>query len=279
MPAGNVYLVPVPIGNLGDITLRALDTLRSVALIACEDTRKTRFLLSQYEIKPPRLLSLHKYNEKQRLTEILALLQEGGDLAVVTAAGSPGISDPAQYLIGACLSAGIRIVPLPGATALLPAVIGSGLDCSQFQFLGFLPLRLKQRQARLEQLREYHGTSIVYEAPHRLRKTLEDILTVCGDRQICLARELTKLHEEFVRGRLRDLLEDYNVTEKGEFVIVLEGLTPVAEDASGDISAFLDAAIKSKTSLREQAAEISRLFGLSRNKAYQMVLEHRAGKS
>ncbi|MDX9949389.1 MAG: 16S rRNA (cytidine(1402)-2'-O)-methyltransferase, partial [Candidatus Syntrophosphaera sp.] len=147
-----LFLVPVPIGNLGDISLRALETLRNADLIACEDTRKTSFLLQHYEIKSARLLSLHKYNEKKRLGEILALLRAGKNVAVVSDAGSPGISDPATILVQAAIQQGFQVVPLPGATALIAALTASGLDCSGFLFLGFLPLKQKDRLARLEQI-------------------------------------------------------------------------------------------------------------------------------
>ncbi len=275
MPAGSLYLVPVPVGNLGDITLRALDTLKKVDLIAAEDTRKTRFLLSHYEIQAPRLLSLHKYNEKQRLAEILALLQAGKDIAVVSDAGSPGISDPAILLVRAAIREDVTIVPLPGATALIPAVTASGLDTGSFLFLGFLPLKQKDRKAKLDLINSSPHTTVIYEAPHRLKHTLEDILATCGDRDVCLARELSKLHEEFIRGRLEDILADYQVTEKGEFVVLIEAARPRDPASEAEISRVIAELAVGAASSKELAEKVSQRCGISRNLAYKLVLDSR----
>ena len=268
-----LFLVPVPIGNLGDISLRALETLKKAELIACEDTRKTRFLLEHHGIKPARLLSLHKYNEKKRLGEILALLKDGKDVAVVSDAGSPGISDPAIILVQAAIEEGIQIVPLPGATALIPALTASGLDTSSFLFLGFLPQKQKDLRARLEQIKNSAHTVVLYEAPHRLKQTLEELFSVCGNRNICLAREISKLHEEFIRGSLEDLLADYDVTEKGEFVILIEA-APAQPDASDEeIIAFLES--QGTQSAKDLALQAVERFGIGANRAYQLVLKTR----
>jgi len=268
-----LFLVPVPIGNLGDISLRALETLKKAELIACEDTRKTRFLLEHHGIKPARLLSLHKYNEKKRLGEILALLKDGKDVAVVSDAGSPGISDPAIILVQAAIEEGIQIVPLPGATALIPALTASGLDTSSFLFLGFLPQKQKDLRARLEQIKNSAHTVVLYEAPHRLKQTLEELFSVCGNRNICLAREISKLHEEFIRGSLEDLLADYDVTEKGEFVILIEA-APAPPDASDEeIIAFLESL--ETQSAKDLALQAVERFGIGANRAYQLVLKTR----
>jgi len=270
-----LFLVPVPIGNLGDISLRALETLRNADLIACEDTRKTSFLLQHYEIKSARLLSLHKYNEKKRLGEILALLRAGKNVAVVSDAGSPGISDPATILVQAAIQQGFQVVPLPGATALIPALTASGLDCSGFLFLGFLPLKQKDRLARLEQIKTSPHTVALYEAPHRLRQSLEDILRVCGNRQICLAREISKLHEEFVRASLEDILADYAVTEKGEFVILIEA-APAPQTASDEeIIAFIEAQSERAQSAKNLAQILEERFEISPNRAYRLALKAR----
>lgn len=275
MPAGCLYLVPVPIGNLGDITLRALEILKSAGMIAAEDTRKTRFLLSQYEIKAPRLISLHKYNEKQRLAEILAVLEEGTNVAVVTDAGTPGISDPALLLIQSAISHDVKVVPLPGATALIPALTASGMDCGEFLFLGFLPLKQKDRLKQLQRIKESPCTSVIYEAPHRLRRTLQDILEACGDRGICIAREISKMYEEFLRGRLQEILQDYDVTEKGEFVIVIEAAGPSSKPSESQINSFIDSLADRNLSSRSLAGELASHFGLNRNEAYQIVLDHK----
>ncbi|MBW6513981.1 MAG: 16S rRNA (cytidine(1402)-2'-O)-methyltransferase [Candidatus Syntrophosphaera sp.] len=279
MPAGCIHLVPVPIGNLGDITLRALEILKSVNLIAAEDTRKTRFLLSQYEIQPPRLLSLHKYNELQRLKEIFALLEEGNDIAVVTDAGSPGISDPAMLLIQNAIERQVRVVPLPGATALVPALTASGLDTRGFLFLGFLPLKLKDRKALLDRIRDNPFTTVLYEAPHRIRKTLADIHQHCGNRRICLAREISKLHEEFIRGDLESILADYEVTEKGEFVVILDGAGPAAQPSETEIAAFIRDSLAGNKNSKAIAEEVSARFGLNRNSAYKQVLAQKEGRA
>ena len=268
-----LFLVPVPIGYLGDISLRALETLKKAELIACEDTRKTRFLLEHHGIKPARLLSLHKYNEKKRLGEILALLKDGKDVAVVSDAGSPGISDPAIILVQAAIEEGIQIVPLPGATALIPALTASGLDTSSFLFLGFLPQKQKDLRARLEQIKNSAHTVVLYEAPHRLKQTLEELFSVCGNRNICLAREISKLHEEFIRGSLDDLQADYDVTEKGEFVILIEA-APAPPDASDEeIIAFLESL--ETQSAKDLALQAVERFGIGANRAYQLVLKTR----
>jgi len=279
LPAGCIHLVPVPIGNLGDITLRALEILKSVNLIAAEDTRKTRFLLSQYEIQPPRLLSLHKYNELQRLKEIFALLEEGNDIAVVTDAGSPGISDPAMLLIQNAIERQVRVVPLPGATALVPALTASGLDTRGFLFLGFLPLKLKDRKALLDRIRDNPFTTVLYEAPHRIRKTLADIHQHCGNRRICLAREISKLHEEFIRGDLESILADYEVTEKGEFVVILDGAGPAAQPSETEIAAFIRDSLAGNKNSKAIAEEVSARFGLNRNSAYKQVLAQKEGRA
>jgi len=273
--AGSIYLVPVPIGNLGDITLRALETLKSVSLITAEDTRKTRTLLSHYRIKAPKLLSLHKYNEKQRVSEILALLEEGNDLAVVSAAGTPGISDPATILIQSAIAANIRVVPLPGATALIPALTASGLDTRAFLFLGFLPLKQKDRRLQLDRIKDSPFTAVIYEAPHRLRKTLDDLHSHLGNRKVCLAREISKLYEEFIRGDLESIVADHDLTEKGEFVIVIGAQDSITELPEEQIVSYLNAQEGRKTSLRSLAHEVSARFGVSRNQAYKLVLAHR----
>ncbi len=268
-------MVPVPIGNLGDITFRALDTLRNADLIAAEDTRKTRFLLSHYEINAPRLLSLHKYNEKQRLAEILALLEEGKDIAVVSDAGSPGISDPAMFLVQAAIKNDFKIIPLPGPTALIPALTASGLDTGNFLFLGFLPLKQKDRKVKLALLGSRPQTTVISEAPHRLKQTLEDILSACGDRPVCIAREISKLYEEFIRGNLKDILDDYTITEKGEFVVMFEAMPPAEPASDEEIRQYICEFSSENPISKEFAKKISERFGISRNQAYNLVLDTR----
>lgn len=278
LAAGSVYLVPVPIGNLGDITLRALETLKQADLIAAEDTRKTRFLLDHYQIQPARLLSLHKYNEKKRLAEILELLESGRTIAVVSDAGSPGISDPAMLLVRFCLDAGFRVIPLPGPTALIPALTASGMDTGGFLFLGFLPLKAKDRAIALERIRTSPFTTVLYEAPHRVRKTLEDLYASCGDRKVCVARELTKIYEEFVRGKISGILADYQITEKGEFVVIIDGVPQAEKTSEAEIIRIIKEELEHSRSLRDAADQAARRCGISRNRAYEMALKLRGTK-
>lgn len=225
--AGTLYIVPTPIGNLEDITLRALRVLREVALIAAEDTRTTGRLLAHYGIRTPQI-SYHEHNKLARLGEILAVLRTG-DVALVSDAGTPGLSDPGYELIRAAIEAGVRVVPLPGASALLPALVASGLPTDRFTYLGFLPRARSARRAVLEQARHLPYTVVIYEAPHRLLDTLADLLEMWGPRQIAVARELTKLFEEIWRGPLDAALEHFtHHPPRGEITLVVAGAPPEA---------------------------------------------------
>jgi len=274
LACGVIYLVPVPIGNLGDITLRALEILKSSSLIACEDTRKTSFLLSQYDIPKPRLISFHKFNERQREEVLFRHLSEGKDLTVVSDAGSPGISDPSGKLVASATAKGIKVISLPGATAVIPALTSSGFDIGQFQFIGFLPATAKKRKCKLQEIAGYEYPSVIYEAPHRLQSTLQDLLDACGDRQISIAREISKLHEEHLQGMISEFVDSDELMLKGEFVLVLQGCEheqpalPGPEEMDGQISQMQARGMKT----REISAEISRMYGLGRSEAYQLVL-------
>jgi len=220
--AGKLYLVATPIGNLQDITLRALETLRSVELIAAEDTRRAAILLRHFAIHKP-TVSYHNFNEREATPRLLARLLAGENVALITDAGSPGISDPAFYLVRAALAHQIHVEALPGPTALIPALVLSGLPCHRFVFEGFPPAK-KGRQSFFQALAAEPRTIVLYEAPHRVAATLESIRTLWGDRRLALARELTKLHEEVWRGRVAELLETLSHrTLKGECVLVVEG--------------------------------------------------------
>lgn len=270
---GTLYLVPVPIGNLGDITQRALDTLSAVEVITAEDTRTTGFLLSQYDIKAKRLLSLHKYNEKSRLNEVMQTLLAGSDVAIVSDAGSPGISDPAMMAVKAAIDANITVIPLPGASALIPAITASGMLEGPFQFLGFIPAKGKERSRLLEEIRAYPHPSVIYEAPHRLRKTLQDILQHCGDRRICVSREISKMHEEHIRGTLRDILDDYSITEKGEIVITVSGNEAVEATEMKAMRKTAQIMLSQGISPTQVTAVLRKLTGESRDSVYQLVLD------
>jgi 16S rRNA (cytidine1402-2'-O)-methyltransferase len=218
-----LYLVPTPIGNLEDITLRALNVLKSVDLILAEDTRTSGFLLKHFEISKP-MLSHHKFNEHKTSENIVMRLKAGESIALISDAGTPGISDPGFFLVKHCVEQGLDVECLPGATAFVPALVNSGLPSDRFCFEGFLPQK-KGRQTKLNELAEESRTMIFYESPHRLVKTLQHFAEVMGaERKASVSRELTKLHEENARGSLEELIKHFSAkTVKGEIVIILEG--------------------------------------------------------
>jgi 16S rRNA (cytidine1402-2'-O)-methyltransferase len=223
MSRGKLYLVPTPIGNLEDITRRSLKVLQQVDIILAEDTRKTSFLLRHFQVEK-KILSHHKFNEHRFLESIIGRLLAGETFALVTDAGTPGISDPGYLLTRACIEQGIELECLPGPTALIPALVNSGLPIDRFVFEGFLPVK-KGRQQRLESLRTEERTMVFYESPFRLVKTLQQMSVVFGpERKASVARELTKIHEENIRGTLKELALHYsNKTVKGEIVLVVQG--------------------------------------------------------
>src|SRR5215204_5862282 len=221
--SGTLYLVATPIGNLADITHRALQILKDVDLIACEDTRHTHKLLQHYGITT-RTISYHEHNEQQRSAHLIDLLKQGSNVAVVSDAGTPSISDPGFRLVRAAVENEIPVVPVPGPSALISALIAAGLPTDEFFFAGFLPSRLNARRARLAELQSVPGTLIFYEAPHRLAATLNDAYEILGEREAVVARELTKLHEEIRRGLLSKLATDYteNTDIRGEIVVLID---------------------------------------------------------
>ncbi|NRY60731.1 16S rRNA (cytidine(1402)-2'-O)-methyltransferase [Clostridium beijerinckii] len=223
MENGKLYLVPTPIGNLKDITLRALETLRDVDIIAAEDTRQTLKLLNYFEIKKP-LISYHKFNEQIKSDKIIDLLIEGNNVALVSDAGTPGISDPGSVIVGRCIEKKINFEVLPGATAITTALVYSGLDTTKFLFRGFLPRENKERKTVTNELLQSQETIIFYEAPHRLIDTLGYLLDTFGDRKIAVCRELTKIYQEIYRGTLKEAVKYFLENKpRGEFVLVLEG--------------------------------------------------------
>jgi len=278
--AGTLYLVATPIGNLEDITLRALRVLREVDLIACEDTRHTRTLLNHYSIKT-KMLSYHEHNERERAAELGTMLQTGGNVAVVSDAGTPGISDPGFRLVNESVARGVRVVPVPGPSAFVAALIASGLPTDEFFFAGFLPARMTQRRARLAELRSIDSTLIFYEAPHRIRQALTDAREILGEREATVARELTKLHEEIVRGRLSELIERFSVEDsaRGEMVLLIARARIEVESASNQPEAdiaTLVADLESK-GLDNRAAlkRAARELGLRRSEAYRRLVAER----
>ena len=225
MEIGKLYLVPTPIGNLKDITIRALEVLESVDLIAAEDTRTSLKLLNHFNIKKP-LFSYHMHNEQGKSEDIISKLKEGINIALITDAGTPGISDPGAVVALKCIEENINFEVLPGATAITTALVYSGLDTSKFVFRGFLPRENKDRNPVIEEIKNVRDTIIIYEAPHRLLSTLEFLLEKLGDRKISACRELTKLHEEIYRNSISKTIEYFNLNRpRGEFVLVIEGKT------------------------------------------------------
>ncbi len=223
MENGMLYIVPTPIGNLKDITLRALEVLKECDIVAAEDTRQTLKLLNHFEIKKS-LISYHKFNENNKSEDIINLLQEGKNIAVVSDAGTPGVSDPGSVIVKRCIDENIKFEVLPGATAITTAVVYSGLDTTKFTFRGFLPRENKERKPIIKELESYKDTLIFYEAPHRLLDTISFLKENLGNRKIAVCRELTKLHEEIFRGTLEESINYFEINKpRGEFVLVVEG--------------------------------------------------------
>ncbi|CUQ03430.1 16S rRNA (cytidine(1402)-2'-O)-methyltransferase [Clostridium baratii] len=225
MSNGKLYLVPTPIGNLKDITLRALEVLEKADVVAAEDTRQTIKLLNHFNLKKT-LISYHMHNEQGKSGEILERLRNGENIALVSDAGMPGISDPGSVIVKKCIEEGLSFEVLPGATAFATALIYSGLDSAAFTFRGFLPKDNKSRKVVIEEIKNHKETIILYEAPHRLLNTLDFLLNNLGDRDMSACRELTKLHEDIVRGKISEVIEHFkNKAPRGEFVLVIEGLS------------------------------------------------------
>ena len=225
---GKIYLVATPIGNLEDITLRALNILKEVDLIAAEDTRNTLKLLNHFEIHKP-MISYHRHNEEIKVDNLIKKVKDGENIAIVSDAGTPGISDPGEVIVKQAIENNIEIIPIPGACAAINALIASGLDTNEFTFIGFLPLNKKSRNEKLLQIKNETKTLIIYEAPHKLKNTLQDLKDFIGRRKIVLARELTKIHEEFIRGTLEEIIEK-SENLKGEMIILIEGAQEIEEE-------------------------------------------------
>ena len=222
MLSGSIYIVSTPIGNLADISLRAIDILKTVDLIACEDTRQTSKILNHYKIKN-KMTPYHDHNKEYKTSSLIDLIKKGNSIALVSDAGTPGISDPGFYLIREAIKNDINISPIPGPSALTAAILASGMEIDRFLFEGYLP-RKKGRLKRLKELAAYKVTIVIFEGPHRVLKTLRDLRDTLGDRKAAIGRELTKVHEEFIRGNLSDLIANFSERKpKGEFVILIEG--------------------------------------------------------
>ncbi len=284
MAAGTLYLVATPIGNLEDITYRAVRVLAEVDVIACEDTRRTRVLLDHYGIKA-KTISYHEHNEQERAAELALQIEGGASVAIVSDAGTPGINDPGFRLVRECAVRGVPVVPVPGATAFVAALIASGLPTNDFFFGGFLPARSTARRARLAEVRALPTTLIFYEAPHRLAFALTDAREILGERDAAVVRELTKLHEEIARGSLSDLatrFADENAA-RGEIVLVINRDTNdnttanVADNAmslAARVAAFESEGLDGRAALKRAARE----SGLSRSEAYRRLVAERASE-
>jgi 16S rRNA (cytidine1402-2'-O)-methyltransferase len=271
--SGTLYLVATPIGNLQDITMRALEILRTVDIIACEDTRHTRNLLNHFRISN-RTVSYHEHNEQERAEEFVERLVRGESIAIVSDAGTPGICDPGFRIVQRANEIGIRVVPIPGAAAFVNALVVSGIPTDSMFFGGFLPPKKGERRKRLINVLNIPGTLVFYEAPHRLAKSLRDCLEVLGDRQAAVARELTKLHEDISRGTLSELLEKYSdATVRGEIVLVIDrerGNVAVDARPISLLDRVLD--LENEGAAQKQALkQAAREFGLSKSEAYRMV--------
>jgi 16S rRNA (cytidine1402-2'-O)-methyltransferase len=274
--SGALYIVGTPIGNLEDITFRALKILHHVNLIASEDTRHTGKLLHHFQIKTPQI-SYHQHNSKSRENELLNRLQNGENIALVTDAGMPGISDPGYEIINLCINEGITVIPIPGPTAVITALVASGLPTDKFIFEGFLPPKNKQRIAHLESLKSESRTIIFYESPHRILATLKDLARVFGNqRKITIARELTKLHEEFWRGNLEQavILYENKIQIMGEFTLIIAGnnqeTIPTLSDS--EIKIELQQLLAQGMSKTQASRHLAGLIAHSRNYIYQIAL-------
>jgi len=278
--AGCLYLVGTPIGNLEDITLRAIRILKEADQIACEDTRHTQKLLTHYDIHKP-LISYHEHNELTRAPELVLALEQGAKIALVSDAGMPLVSDPGYRLVTLCLRHHILVVPIPGPSALLASLSASGLPNEEFLFLGFLPARSGERRRALEHLRIEDRTLIFYEAPHRVEETIADAREILGDRPACLAREVTKLHEEFLRGKLSEIaamIEEQPA--RGEITLLIGPSDPAESRSHGDSAQSLAARVEelmhqAKLDRKEALKLAAKERGLSRRDAYDELVRNK----
>jgi len=273
--SSTLYIVSTPIGNLEDITLRAIDILKEVDLIACEDTRTSKNLLSRYQIQKP-LTSYHEHNEIEKAEELLSLLQEGKSIALITDAGTPGVSDPGYRIVKLASENGIPVLSVPGASASIAALSISGLPTSSFTFLGFPPKQNKRLIEYLERIKDYPETLIFYESPKRVIKTITVMIEVLGDRNASISREITKMYEETLRGLLSDILTNLDSRDslKGEFVLVVEGNSQDKPDFDSEtIDELLHYLKKEGHSLKDAVKQVVADSGVSKSKIYKKALQ------
>ena len=272
---GKIYLVATPIGNLEDMTFRAIKVLKEVDVIAAEDTRHTLKLLNYYEISKP-LISYHRHNEDIKTDFLIQKVLNGENIAIVTDAGTPGISDPGEEIVKEAIKNNIDIIPIPGACALINALIASGLNTKQFTFYGFLPLNKKLRKKSFEKIKKENKTIIIYEAPHKINKTLNDILENIGDINCVIAKELTKIHEEFFRGKISEIINILN-EPKGEYIILLD-LNKDDEEENSEIENMTEEEQyefyeKQGLSKKEIIKTIAKNKNVNKNEIYQMFID------
>lgn len=280
MDKGKIYLVPTPIGNLKDITLRALEVLENVDIIAAEDTRQTLKLLNHFDIKKT-LISYHQHNEQGKSEDILELAEQGKSIAIVTDAGTPGISDPGAVIVQKCIENNFEFEVLPGATAITTALVYSGLDTTKFVFRGFISRENKERKKLFEEVKNLRETIIFYESPHRLLSTLSTLMNELGNRRISVCRELTKLHEEIVRGSIEEVIQVFSDrTVKGEFVLVVEGKTQDEIDKeckdkweSLSIEEHVIAIMNKGLSKKDAIKKVAKERGIQKNEVYKVAID------
>jgi 16S rRNA (cytidine1402-2'-O)-methyltransferase len=269
---GILYIVATPIGNLEDITLRAIRTLKEADVIAAEDTRHTQVLLKHFAINTP-LTSFHEHNERAKTARLVTRLERGESIALVSDAGTPAISDPGYRLVVAAIGAGIRVIPIAGPSALIAALSAAGLPTDGFDFRGFLPARKQERRSKLQELRDGRYTMVFYETPHRLQESLDDVREILGDRRMVLAREVTKLHEEFLRGRISEVIGEVSRREiRGEMTLVIEGCS---DSNAASEEALVDEIDKLKGEgmrIKEIAEIIGEKYGYSKREIYRLAL-------
>ena len=275
--SGALVLVATPIGNLGDMSQRAVEALKEAEIICCEDTRHSGKLLSHFGVSGKKLIVINEHTEYDAREEIVGLVASGKSVALITDAGTPGISDPGERLVVAVVNAGLKVSAIPGPSALTMALVTSGLPTSRFVFEGFLPRSGAERTERLAMATTESRTTIYYEAPHRLIKTLSDLTTACGAvRRVVIARELTKLHEEIWRGTLQDANMRFSETEpRGEFVIILEPAKPPAPPTNEELLDAIRAEIAKGVSRKDSAARVSARFGVAKRTVYELALQLR----
>lgn len=277
---GRLILVGTPIGNLGDLSPRALEALSQAAVVACEDTRRTGRLLSHFGIASPTYVVVNEHTEGDVAERVLGHVQRGEVVVLVSDAGMPGVSDPGEYLVAQAIAAGVTVEVVPGPSAVLHALVASGLATSRFVFEGFIPRKGSERTRRLREISAEPRTIVLFEAPHRLERTLKDLAEVCGDeRRIIFARELTKLHEEIWRGSLAEAIarcED--VDPRGEYVLVLDGAPPAAEATDDQLREAVAGALRRGLSKRDASTEVAEQFGVARNRVYDLAITPQASR-